>query len=77
MTHLPLTIHIPYSHPTPTAADRHDLALDNERIEPEEYTQLLANITRRIIAAAPKAKLIWVTVSCHALAETNSAFCQS
>ena len=24
-----------------------------------------------------KAKLIWVTVSCHALAETNSAFCQS
>ena len=29
------------------------------------------------IAAAPKAKLIWVTVSCHALAEANSAFCQN
>ena len=39
----------------------HDLALDNERIEPEVYTRYLANITQRLADAAPQAKLIWVT----------------
>ena len=39
----------------------HDLALDNERIEPEVYTKYLANITQRLANAAPRAKLIWVT----------------
>jgi len=39
----------------------HDLARDNERIEPDVYTQLLANITQRLANAAPQAKIIWVT----------------
>eukprot|EP01052_Picozoa_sp_SAG31_P027440 SAG31_NODE_2570_length_5460_cov_3.135236_3_plen_1561_part_00 len=41
----------------------HDLALDNERIEPEIYGRWLANITQRVAAAAPKAALIWVTTT--------------
>lgn len=41
----------------------HDLALDNERIEPANYTRELANITSRIASALPKVKLLWVTTT--------------
>lgn len=41
----------------------HDLALDNERIEPDAYAGGLANITRRIAGAFPDAKLLWVTTT--------------
>ena len=41
----------------------HDLALDNERIEPDVYQHWLANITQRIAEAAPRAKLIWVSTT--------------
>jgi hypothetical protein len=42
----------------------HDLALDNERLEPSTtYATYLTNITKRIAAAAPQAKLLWVTTT--------------
>ena len=42
----------------------HDLALDNERLEPDTlYTHYLTNITQRIADAAPKAKIVWVTTT--------------
>jgi hypothetical protein len=41
----------------------HDLALDNERIEPALYQTEFANISQRIATMAPKAKLIWVTTT--------------
>jgi hypothetical protein len=42
----------------------HDLALDNERLEPAGvYRGLLANITQRLADAAPRAKLLWVTTT--------------
>ena len=41
----------------------HDLAIDNERIEPDEYAHWIANITQRLADAVPKAKLIWVTTT--------------
>jgi hypothetical protein len=41
----------------------HDLALDNERIEPPTYTRLFANISQRIATLAPRAKLLWVTTT--------------
>ncbi len=41
----------------------HDLALDNERVEPALYGRLFANITERLAVAAPMAKLIWVTTT--------------
>jgi hypothetical protein len=34
-----------------------------ERIEPELYAKLYANISQRIATLAPKAKLIWVTTT--------------
>ena len=50
----------------------HDLARDNERIEPNVYTQLLANITQRLADAAPQAKIIWVTST--PIRESRSVF---
>ena len=41
----------------------HDLAMDNERIEPEQYAYWITNVTQRLANAVPKAKLIWVTTT--------------
>ena len=42
----------------------HDLALDNERVEPDTvYTKWLTNITKRLAAAAPRANISWVTTT--------------
>jgi hypothetical protein len=42
----------------------HDLALDNERVEPDTaYATYLTNITARLATAAPQAKISWVTTT--------------
>jgi arylsulfatase B len=41
----------------------HDLAMDNERIEPDAYSHWIANLTQRLADAAPQARLVWASTT--------------